>query len=196
MANELIGKAAFFAIQRHGNQMYGSRPYHVHLCDAAIVLRRFFDWELLPQEFVDAIWMHDLLEDTDVTYEEICATFGKMTADLVHAVTNEKGGNRKERHAKTYPKIRDTKHAITIKLADRIANLEQTVSHDRFGRPPQKLFEMYAREWDDFQKELRGRCSGEGHIEELMWQYIEEIMAEGNKKLKEYKNHKTFRGQI
>lgn len=196
MARELIGKASQFAITRHGAQMYGSRPYHVHLCDVAQVLRRFFDWEELPQEFIDAAWLHDTIEDTETRRWEIEAEFGHRVADLVFAVTNEPGANRKEKHAKTYPKIRDTENAITIKLADRIANLEQTVSHDRFGRPPQKLFWMYAKEWDDFQKELRGRCKGEGPTERLMWEYITEIMDEGRRKAEKLKDLKTFRGEI
>lgn len=196
MAKELIGKAAMFAMASHKDQMYGRKPYHVHLCDVAQVLRRFFDWDELPQEFVDAAWLHDVIEDTDVRRWEIEAEFGARIADLVFAVTNEPGPNRKERHAKTYPKIRDTENAISIKLADRIANLEQSVSHDRFGRPPQNLFGMYAKEWDEFQKELRGRCKGEGPTDKLMWEYVTEIMAEGTKKFKELKDLKTFRGKI
>ena len=168
----------------------------MHLCDAVNVLRRFFDWEELDQDFIDATWMHDVLEDTPTKRWEIEAGFNQRVADLVYAVTNEPGANRKERHGKTYPKIRDTEGAITVKLADRIANLEQTVSHDRFGRPPSKLFSMYSKEWDDFQKELRGRCKGEGPTEKLMWEYIDEIIAEGNRKSEKLKSLKTFRGEI
>lgn len=194
MANCLMGKAAQFAVLCHGDQMYGSRPYEVHLFDVVHVLRRFFDWEQLPQDFVDAAWLHDVIEDTSVTRHVLDDMFGHRVADLVHAVSNEPGANRKERHAKTYPKIRDTENAITIKLADRVANIEQTVSHDRFGRPPQKLFSMYAREWDDFRDELKGRCKGEGPVEAMMWDYVAEMIDEGNRKLEKLNDMKVFRG--
>lgn len=196
MATTLIGKAALFAIERHGEQLYGRKPYHVHLNDAVGVLRRFIDWDDLPQEFVDATWLHDIIEDTKTTREEISVLFGSRVAELVHAVSNEPGPNRKARHALTYPKVRSIDRAITIKLADRIANVEQAVSHDRFGRPPQNLFWMYAKEWNEFQKELRNCCLGEGEVESAMWQYLSELMHEGHEKGKLFKEKKAWRGEV
>lgn len=196
MAKYLIGTATLYAIEKHAGQQYGHAPYHVHLFDAVHVLRRFFDWDSLPQEIVDAVWLHDTIEDTSATKEEIEEKFGNRVAELVFAVTNEKGENRKERHAKTYPKIRCTEDAITVKLADRIANIEQSISHDRYGRPPQKIFSMYVREWESFKAELRDRCDGEGPVNALMWAYLDELMKEGNEKLERFKNMKGFRGGI
>lgn len=196
MAIILIGKAALFAIERHGAQLYGRKPYHVHLNDAVGVLRRFIDWDDLPQEFIDATWLHDIIEDTETTRAEIEALFGARVAELVHAVSNEPGPNRKARHALTYPKVRSVDRAITVKLADRIANVEQAVSHDRFGRPPQGLFWMYAKEWDEFQRELRGRCLGEGEPEIAMWEYLIELMQEGHEKGKKFKEMKAWRGDV
>lgn len=196
MANHLIGKSALFAIERHGDQKYGKKPYHVHLVDVVGVLRRFIEWDNLPQEYIDAAWLHDTIEDTSTTREEINVLFGKRVGDLVYAVTNESGMNREERHRKTYPKIRNIDHAITIKLADRIANVEQAISHDRFGRPPQKLFNMYLKEWDKFVEELKGKCTGEGDIEAMMWEYLVSLIEEGKEKLTRLKDFKSFNGEI
>ena len=179
----LISEATHYAIKQHGNQKYGRKPYHVHLFDVVSVLRRFYDWSELPQPMVDAAWMHDVIEDTDKTYEEISFLFGAKTADLVFAVTNESGDNRKERHKKTYIKIRETDQAIILKLADRIANIEQSISFNRVGRRPHNLFFMYLKEWDDFQFELRGRCSGESLIATAMWNHLDMLFELGKKKI-------------
>ncbi len=196
MTKNLIGASTLFALEKHSGQLYGHAPYHVHLFDAVHVLRRFFDWESLSQDIIDAVWLHDTIEDTETTKEEIEEKFGINVANLVHAVTNESGENRKERHLKTYPKIRNTEDAITVKLADRIANIEQAISHDRYGRPPQKIFSMYVREWDGFVSELRDRCDGEGPVNSLMWLYLDELMQEGADKLKKFENMKGFRGGV
>lgn len=196
MATHLLGKASEFALHWHKDQKYGRKPYHVHLLDVVEVLRRFIDWDELPQELIDAAWLHDTIEDTGASQTEIEVLFGKRVADLVHAVTNESGVNRKERHEKTYPKIRAIDRAITIKLADRIANVEQAISHDRFGRPPQRLFEMYDREWDGFRTALQGQCAGEGETEAMMWAYLAELIEEGREKAIKFKELKAFRGEV
>lgn len=196
MAIALINDAMAFAIERHGPQMYGQKPYHVHLMDTVNVLRRFFDWEALPQEFVNAAWLHDVIEDTETTREEIERAFGQTVGTLVWAVSNEPGANRAIRHALTYPKVRETMGAINVKLADRIANLEQSVSHDRFGRPPQNLFWMYNKEWGSFQRELRTRCAGESAEAALMWSYLDDLFREGHRKADKYKDLKTFGGDV
>lgn len=182
MTTRILGEAMLFALERHDDQKYGRKPYHVHLLDVINVLRRFIDWDDLDQELVDAAWLHDVVEDTETRLEEIKARFGDRVAELVHAVTNEEGPTRKERTAKTYPKIRATSNALVIKLADRIANLEQCVSHDRLGRRPGRLFQMYLKEWDAFQEGLRGRCRGEGATCKLMWEHIERLIEEGRAK--------------
>jgi predicted metal-dependent HD superfamily phosphohydrolase len=60
----LINPAATFAIERHKDQLYGQKPYHIHLMDAVMVYRRFFDWSTASQAVIDAIWCHDVIEDT------------------------------------------------------------------------------------------------------------------------------------
>lgn len=64
--------------------------------------------------------------------------------NLVGAVTNEPGPNRKTRSALTYPKIRQSDKSIALKLADRIANISQGGS----------LVEMYRKEYPEFRHGL------------------------------------------
>lgn len=116
-----IQKAIYFAAKKHGNQMYGDdAPYIVHLACVMHILHAY----KAPEHVIVAGVLHDVLEDTNTTYEEIVEVFGTKVANLVHAVTNPKEGTRKEKHAIQYPKIREVgDEAIMVKLADRIANV-------------------------------------------------------------------------
>ena len=94
-------------------------------------------------------WLHDSIEDTYLTYQKLKQTFGQEIAEIVFAVTDELGRNRKERHEKTYPKIgAHGWKAVAIKLAYRIANVEHsmTYSHD--------LVNMYGKEYMEYSKAL------------------------------------------
>ena len=86
--------AADFASKAHANQKYGDKPYTVHLEHVVEVLRRF---DYVETTLICAAWLHDTLEDTKTTSEEIENIFGKEICELVQCVTNKPGKNRKER---------------------------------------------------------------------------------------------------
>ena len=88
--------------------------------------------------------MHDVLEDTHLSYNDIKKEFGEDIAELVYAVTDELGRNRKERKEKTYPKIKGNPKAIAVKLCDRIANVREAKSS------ASKMFRMYKDEHAEF----------------------------------------------
>lgn len=191
MAIELCGKAMLLAIEKHAEQKYAhDMPYHVHLNDVVNVLRHNIHWQMLKQEFIDAAWLHDIIEDTSVTHDELSKHFNNETVRLVWAVTNEKGRNRKERHEKTYPKIRETDCAIIIKLADRVANVRQSVELVEHGGPPGNLFGMYAKEWNEFNLQLRRKCKATGYDDavEILWKRLDALMELGFSGLKARKN--------
>jgi (p)ppGpp synthase/HD superfamily hydrolase len=95
-----------------------------------------------------AAWLHDTVEDTGATREDVAARFGDDVAALVWAVTGI-GKNRKERNEDAYAKIRAYPQAATLKLADRIANVEASAN------VPDKLA-MYRNEWPAFRVALEG----------------------------------------
>jgi (p)ppGpp synthase/HD superfamily hydrolase len=72
-------RARAFAIAAHGNQRYGEQPYEVHL---AAVRQVLFDFGH-GGELAIAAWLHDTVEDTDVTVEQIELEFGSAVAALV-----------------------------------------------------------------------------------------------------------------
>lgn len=142
--NNLLQKAKKLAIYEHRFQRYGEEPYHVHLEQVASVLIRYKQ----PYIVVVAGWLHDLIEDTPITYDYIKDQFGAAIADIVYAVTDAEGPNRRMRKKATYPKIRANRLALIVKLADRIANTKRCVETNI------SLLLMYAKEYPYFKKKL------------------------------------------
>jgi len=156
---DMIQKALYFAAKKHGDQKYSDMPYMVHIACVMSVLQRY----KAREDVIVAGILHDVLEDTDTTYEEIDNLFGDRVAKLVLAVTNPKEGSRKQKHEIQYPKIREAGvWAVQVKLADRIANAG---SGGKLG--------MYQREHETFRKHLYDR--GDIMIQ-AMWNELEEIV--------------------
>ncbi|EYF02732.1 HD domain-containing protein [Chondromyces apiculatus] len=142
--SDLEQAARTFAAERHGAQRYGDHPYTFHLERVRAVLADHGYGGALGV----AAWLHDILEDTPTTRDEIADRFGAHVAALVWAVTGV-GATRKERNASMYGKIRDTEGAALLKLADRIANVEAARTR------PDKL-RMYRSEAEAFTQALAG----------------------------------------
>ncbi len=137
---DIVERAIKFATEKHEGQTYDGGPYTKHLSWVADVAARY---GCTDEEILCACWLHDTVEDTGTTKEEIASNFGTRVADLVWRVTNEPGRNRRERHEKTYGKIKADQGAMFLKLCDRIANVEASQSNVDFLR-------MYQKEWEDF----------------------------------------------
>lgn len=83
----LPDKAKEFALDAHGDQKYGKsdKPYSYHLTQVAdLVARRYEDPELTA-----AAWLHDTVEDADVTVDQIRDKFGVRVANLVDEMTHD-----------------------------------------------------------------------------------------------------------
>ena len=146
MTSNNINKALGFAIVAHKDQMYGDRPYIDHLIQTKNILLRFGYPETLCEDLHIAALLHDVLEDTDKNYLDIKKEFGLDVAEIVYAVTDEIGRTRKDRKLKTYPKIACNLNAIIIKLADRIANVENCIRFKNY-----ELLDMYRKEQLEFE---------------------------------------------
>ena len=159
-----VARARAFAVEAHGDQRYGEEPYVVHL---EAVHATAVEFGVTDAPTLIAAWLHDVVEDTDVTREQVAAEFGDAVATLVHAVTNEPGSNRKERAKLTYPKIASTPGAVRLKLADRIANVRACLE-TRSG-----LLRMYQREYRKFRGAL---CRDGDPIEGAMWAELDALL--------------------
>ena len=166
---KLYHEAEMVSLLTHRNQTYDIFPYEKHLRDVVDVLKR----DGHSGDALIAGWLHDSIEDGDLTYSKIKQAFGTRVAEIVFAVTDELGRNRKERKAKTYPKIRACGElAIIVKLADRIANIEHG---QRMGND---IVKMYYSEYQDF----RDNLFTPEHLEaSSMWKHLDKILTHQNK---------------
>ena len=158
--------ARAFAIEAHGEQRYGKHPYIVHLDAVVEQILRFEPGA--GQDTIAAGFLHDVVEDTSVTVEQVMERFGSRVAELVHAVTTEPGATRKERHAATWPKLVETEGAVRLKLADRIANVSACWAERS------KLLFMYRQEYAQFRAGLHTNARG---VEQAMWQELDALMG-------------------
>lgn len=160
--------ARAFAIEAHGEQRYGARPYVAHL-DAVVAQILRFEPDA-GQDVLAAGFLHDVVEDTPVTVEQVLERFGSRVAELVHAVTTEPGPTRKERHKLTWPKVVETEGAVRLKLADRIANVSACWADQS------KLLFMYRSEYTQFRAGLHTNARG---VEAAMWDELDRLMGWG-----------------
>ena len=124
---ELIDKAYRLAEKAHGSQLRVSGvPYILHPTSVACILVDLG----MDTESVAAALLHDVVEDTDVTLEEISKDFGPEIAHLIDGVTKLRKipfSSREQQQAENIRKMlmamADDIRVIIIKLADRLNNM-------------------------------------------------------------------------
>jgi len=143
-------------------------PYEFHLKMVKQVADRFF--YLLPENLFTknnylhgnefntnitqkvitlACYGHDLIEDTRVTYNDVKEKLGLDVANIIYALTNEKGRTRNERaNDKYYQGILEQSGAVFVKLCDRIANVKYS-KETKSG-----MFKKYQEENNNFLTKL------------------------------------------
>lgn len=122
-----IKKAIEFAVKYHGMQQRESgAPYYSHPLEVAEIIA---EMRLDTDSIVTAI-LHDTIEDTDLTLEEIEQNFGKDVAKLVDGVTkltkikfHEDNARQAENFRKLLIALSDDIRVLLIKLADRLHNM-------------------------------------------------------------------------
>lgn len=114
-----------FAVRAHADQRYGTQPYVVHLDAVASIVHPHGD----VAEVI--AYLHDVVEDTSVSIQEIENEFGSFIANCVALLTDEPGETRQERKRKTYQKLGlvrgDLQLALLVKAADRLANVRACI---------------------------------------------------------------------
>lgn len=135
-ASVLIDRARQIAQAAHKDQEYGDQPYMVHIED---VVRRVRQITSDP-EIIAAAYLHDTVEDSPVTVEDIRKMFGQNVADMVWAVTGI-GTTRAEKMANAIEKISRTPGADFVKSADRLSNATASKAEKKMG-----LYNRYKEE--------------------------------------------------
>jgi hypothetical protein len=137
--DDLVARARQFATRAHRRidhrRKYDERPYEVHLKSVAQLVAAVTD----DPETIAAAWLHDTVEDTEVTIDEIRDRFGTGVAELVSDLTDVSrpgDGNRAARKAiDRAHTARASPRAKTVKLADLLDNFRDIRRGDpRFAR--------------------------------------------------------------
>ncbi|QYZ66558.1 MAG: hypothetical protein OI74_01230 [Gammaproteobacteria bacterium (ex Lamellibrachia satsuma)] len=153
MSDELLHRARVFAIEAHGGQRYGDKPYIYHLDQVAGLVESYGnDAQIIG-------YLHDVVEDTPVNRFEVAEVFGHFVGACVEIVTDEPGRTREERKRKTNQKMcrvsGSHELALVVKAADRLANVTACIT-ERNGH----LLERYLREQAVFRSAVyrKGLC--------------------------------------
>ena len=134
----------------HGQQRISGDPYFTHCLETAMTLVEL----KLDTDTICAGLLHDVLEDTSATRDELMNGFGETIAELVEGVTNiskyKFRGGVQQRQAENYLRLllataKDTR-VILIKLADRLHNMQTLSSLPPYKqeRIAKQTFEVYA----------------------------------------------------
>jgi guanosine-3',5'-bis(diphosphate) 3'-pyrophosphohydrolase len=123
----MLDSAIIFAIKKHHNQFRkrSNIPYIIHPITVAFLAKLykplFFDFENIHIACI----LHDTIEDTDTTYNEILINFNIEIADLVLELTNNKQmiNNLGKNEYVKQKCINLSLNALYIKLADRLSNI-------------------------------------------------------------------------
>ena len=124
---DALNRAYVFAMKKHGAQLRTSGdPYYSHPIEVAGILTKF----KLDSASIIAGLLHDTVEDTDTTIEEVRDLFGDQVASLVDGLTKlamieQKSGSSKqaENFRKLLLAMSDDIRVLLIKLADRLHNM-------------------------------------------------------------------------
>jgi GTP pyrophosphokinase len=120
------------------------KPYYTHPVKVAahiIALRLFHDNLEVLDNVIAAAILHDVVEDTEVTYTDIKNEFNEAIADLVQLLTKTKGGDLRV----YYENIKNNIFAAVIKLSDRCHNISTAA-----GTFTRARLEKYVKETYDF----------------------------------------------
>lgn len=147
---DALNRAYVFAMKKHGGQLRTSGdPYYSHPIEVAGILTRF----KLDCASIIAGLLHDTVEDTDTTVEEVRELFGDQVASLVDGLTKlamieQKSGSSKqaENFRKLLLAMSEDIRVLLIKLADRLHNMRTLhfCPEDKRLRISRETLDIYA----------------------------------------------------
>src|SRR5437588_6966677 len=173
---EIIRKAYEFSLKHHAGQTRASgEPYLIHPLEVAMVLTDL----KLDSTAIAAGLLHDAIEDTPVTNNDIRREFGDQVAHIVEGVTKIdkiEFASREERQAENVRKMVlamvDDIRVVLIKLADRLHNV-RTLRH-----LPEERRQSIARETLEIYAPLAHRLGMgkvRGELEDYSFRYVDPI---------------------
>ena len=175
---DLLNRAYVFSMKAHGAQLRASGdPYFSHPIEVAGILTEL----KLDAETIATAILHDTIEDTVATQEQIDRLFGPNIGRLVDGVTKLsriEAQTENERAAENFRKfllaMSDDIRVLLVKLADRLHNM-RTLHHI----PNPEKRRRIARETMDIYAPLAGRIGMYEFMNELQELAFKELQPEG-----------------
>ena len=149
----MIQEAARFATKAHEGMLRkgGKMPYIYHPLEVALLVSRMTK----DEEVIAAGYLHDVLEDTAVTEEELEQAFGRRVLELVKAETEDKSLTWEERKAHTIRHLEEAPYEVKLlTLADKLSNIRATAQDylfmgdelwNRFNEKRRESHKWYAK---------------------------------------------------
>ena len=153
----LVSEAAEFAAHRHtgmARKGRGNEPYINHLAEVANLLATALGGR--DADLIAAGWLHDTIEDTSTTQDELAKKFNEHVADLVAEVTDDmrlpKSTRRQLQVVDAPGKSRSAK---LIKIADKISNIRARIHSDPSAEERADLIDYV-----DWAEQVAAGCRG------------------------------------
>ncbi len=183
---DLISKAFYFCVDAHKRNIRASgEPYYTHPVEVAIIVATEIP---LDDVSVAAALLHDVVEDTEFTLEDIRAEFGSTVAEIVDGATKitDVFNSHEVTQAASYRKlllsmVNDVR-VMLIKFADRLHNMRtlQYLSPQKQQRMAKETLEIYAPFTHRF-----GLGNLKWELEDLAFKYLNpDIYSQLKKELK------------
>ncbi len=180
MNETLVLKATQFAALKHKGQLRkGSDeiPYIVHLVSTALLIAEVGG--VNDPNILTAALLHDTIEDTDTTTEELTAAFGEEVCRLVEEVSDDRSlekAVRKKLQIEHAPEL--SPEAVLIKLADKITNVT-----DLTNSPPVKWDLEQRKEYIDWAEAVINNCP---KVNSALEERFAEVVEQGRRALEQH----------
>lgn len=174
----MIQKAAEFAARAHEGILRKGidMPYIVHPKEVATIVAVMTN----EPEIIAAAYLHDVIEDTEVTYQRLADEFGKRVADLVQAESEDKTKTWLERKQATVTRLKSAEaNEKMIAFGDKLSNLRSTAADylvmgdriwNKFHQKDKKMHAWYY--WNVFQSFGEFRTYPFYEEYRLLWQLV------------------------
>lgn len=143
----LLMEAARFSSEKHKDQRRKNSKQHPYICHPIRVARSLaLDADVQDVDVLIAALLHDTVEDTDTTLEEIEKLFGPKVARIVDEVSDDKSlpqERRKQLQVEHAPHA--SPEAKLVKLADKLDNLTDLLTETPVGWQPDRVSQYF--EW-------------------------------------------------
>ena len=177
MNNTLILKAAHFSAQKHSTQRRkdeDASPYINHPISVALAIAQIGGVD--DPEILAAALLHDTIEDTETTPEELEDEFGKKVCEYVLDVTDDKTLPKEERKRRQIEHAKKISNgAALIKLGDKISNVTDVINN-----PPEDWDNNRRKEYLDWAEKVIENCP---KVNDKMENKFQEIIKQGREAL-------------